>query len=216
MKPLSFFKGLSWLLLLNLLIKPVWIFFIDRQVQNVVGNEAYGRYFAVLNLSYVLFFLADAGLSNMLNQRVAQRSDANLRQLFKIKCVLLAMYIVVCCFVGWLTHIQQWNLFFYIVLIQALTSLFIFQRSIITAHQFFTTDAWFSVVDKFLMTLICGVILYGSFSTGMSLVLFLRIQLFCTSIATTNITPLLSLEDLFLFLLDYFLNTFSVLLIINV
>lgn len=183
MKPLSFFKGLSWLLLLNLLIKPVWIFFIDRQVQNIAGNEAYGRYFAVLNLSYVLFFLADAGLSNMLNQRVAQRTASNLRQLLRIKCMLLAVYGLIFCFVGWLTHIRQWNLLLYVLLIQGFTSLFTFLRSIITAHQFFTTDAWFSVVDKFLMTLICGFILYGSFPGSMSLVLFLRIQFFCTAIA---------------------------------
>ena len=60
MKSLSFFKGLSWLIVLNLLVKPVWIFFIDRQVQNIVGHELYGKYFALLNLSYVLYFLSDA------------------------------------------------------------------------------------------------------------------------------------------------------------
>ena len=74
MKSLSFFKGLSWLIVLNLLVKPVWIFFIDRQVQNIVGHELYGKYFALLNLSYVLYFLSDAGLSSMLNQRMASIS----------------------------------------------------------------------------------------------------------------------------------------------
>ena len=183
MKTLAFFKGLSWLLLLNLLIKPVWIFLIDRQVQNIAGNEAYGRYFAVLSLSYVLFFLADAGLSNMLNQRVAQRSAVHLRQLLKMKFFLLGIYAVVCFFIGWLTHIQQWNLLIYVMLIQALTSLFSFLRSIVTAYQYFTTDAWLSVVDKLLMTLICGSLIYGSLAAKMNLILFLQIQLFCTGAA---------------------------------
>ena len=57
MKSIQFFKGLSWLIILNLLVKPVWLFFIDRQVQLAVGYEEYGKYFAILNLSYVLFFL---------------------------------------------------------------------------------------------------------------------------------------------------------------
>ena len=40
MKSLPFFKGLSWLILLNLLVKPAWIFLVDREVQNIVGHEA--------------------------------------------------------------------------------------------------------------------------------------------------------------------------------
>ena len=59
MKTSSFFSGLSLLLLFNLLIKPVWIFLIDRPVQNAVGHEAYGTYFALFNLTYVLLFVAD-------------------------------------------------------------------------------------------------------------------------------------------------------------
>ena len=85
MKTKSFFGGLSLLLFLNLLIKPAWIFFIDRQVQNAVGHEAYGKYFALFNLTYVLLFAADAGLTNMLVQRVAAGAATNLRQLLVLK-----------------------------------------------------------------------------------------------------------------------------------
>jgi len=183
MKSLPFFKGLSWLLLLNLLIKPVWIFFIDRQVQVHAGNAAYGRYFALLNLSYVLYFLADAGLSNMLNQRIAHRHGVNLRQLLGIKLMLLLVFGIATFFVAWLTHVQQYEMLFYVVLIQALTSLFIFLRSIITAHQYFTLDAFFSVIDKSLMILICGTLLYTSLFGGLDLLLFLQIQCCCTAAA---------------------------------
>ena len=83
MRSLSFFKGLSFLLVLNVLVKPVWIFFIDRQIQNQVGHEAYGKYFAVLSLSYILIFLADAGLTNMMNQRLANHESIHVRQYLK-------------------------------------------------------------------------------------------------------------------------------------
>ena len=99
MKSIQFFKGLSWLIILNLLVKPVWLFFIDRQVQLTVGYEEYGKYFAILNLSYVLFFLSDIGISNMLNQRVANHLHVNIIQLLKIKAVLLLCYFIVFCFV---------------------------------------------------------------------------------------------------------------------
>src|ERR1700759_4077564 len=99
MRSSSFFKGLSWLIVLNLLIKPAWIFFIDRQVQNIVGYEEYGKYFSLLNLSYVLFFLNDAGLSNMLNQRMANGIPVNIGQLLRLKSFLLLLYIVILCFI---------------------------------------------------------------------------------------------------------------------
>ena len=193
---MPFFKGLSWLILLNLLVKPVWIFFIDRQVQNNAGNETYGSYFALLNLSYVLFFLADAGLSNMLNQRIAHRHEVNVRQLLRIKLLLLLMFGIACFFVAWLTHVQQWELLFYVVMVQALTSLFIFLRSIITAHQYFTLDAFFSVIDKSLMIIFCGALLYTNFFGRLSLLLFLEIQCCCTAAAVVLATFQIIKKDL--------------------
>lgn len=183
MKSFQFFKGLSLLIILNLLVKPVWIFLIDRQVQNIVGFEEYGKYFAVLNLSYVLFFLADAGLSNMMNQRMAGGSSTPIAQLVHLKGFLLLVYITVCFFIGWLAGLERWDILVYVVLIQAFTSLFLFFRSIVTAHQYFTTDAWLSVLDKFLMVLLCGSFIYTSFFGGISMVLFLKIQLACTVIS---------------------------------
>lgn len=183
MKSIRYFKGLSWLIILNLLVKPVWLFFIDRQVQNIVGFEEYGKYFAILNLSYVLFFLSDIGLSNMINQRMAKNSPVNLRQLFRIKLLLLLLYFIVFCFIGWLTHITYWTILIYVFLIQSATSLLIFFRNIITANQFFTSDAWFSVIDKSLMIIVCGSLIYTSTSREISLLLFLEIQLICTGVA---------------------------------
>src|SRR5215213_9056885 len=124
MKSVNFFKGLSWLIFLNLLVKPVWIFFIDRQVQNIVGNEAYGKFFALLNLSYVLIFIADAGLTNAVNQKLANNHSLNIFPFYKTKAWLLILYISICLITGWLLHIEQWDLFVYIILIQAFTSLF--------------------------------------------------------------------------------------------
>jgi O-antigen/teichoic acid export membrane protein len=185
MKSVQFFKGLSWLIILNLLVKPVWLFFIDRQVQLIVGYEEYGKYFAILNLSYVLFFLSDIGISNMLNQRVANHLPINVVQLLRIKAVLLIGYFIAFCFIGWLTHISHWRILFLVIIIQALTSLLIFCRNVVTANQYFGTDAWLSVIDKMLMIIFCGSILYTSFFGKISLVLFLQIQATCTALAVT-------------------------------
>jgi O-antigen/teichoic acid export membrane protein len=183
MKSIRFFKGLSWLIILNMLVKPVWLFFIDRQVQNIVGYEEYGKYFAILSLSYVLFFLSDVGISNMLNQRMANHLPVNIYQLLRLKVFLLLAYFIVFCFIGWVTHISNWTILFLVVAIQCLTSLLIFFRNVVTANQYFAVDAWLSVIDKTLMILFCGSIIYTSFFSKISLLVFLRIQIACTAIA---------------------------------
>ncbi|RYZ27684.1 MAG: hypothetical protein EOO10_11955 [Chitinophagaceae bacterium] len=176
MKKAQFFQGLSWLLLLNILIKPVWIFLIDREVQNAVGNENYGSYFALFNLSYVLLFIADAGLTNMMVQQLASRASSNTKQLLKIKVLLLFTYAFSCCLVGWITSITQWQLFVYLILIQAASSLLLFLRGLLTANQLYKTDAYFSVADKTLMVLLCSPFIYGWWKP-VSLVIFLQLQL---------------------------------------
>lgn len=188
MKSLSFFKGLSTLLVLNVLVKPVWIFLIDREIQNQVGHAAYGNYFAVLSLSYVLLFLADAGLSNMMNQRLANGQALNTRQYLAIKLWLSLVYLALCCLVAFLTGLEQWPLLLYVLAIQLLASFFLFFRSLVTAHQYFGADAWFSILDKSLVILLCGGFIYFPAWFGpISLMLFLKIQLLCTGLATLTV-----------------------------
>lgn len=186
MKTRAFLKGLSWLILLNLLVKPVWIFFIDRQVQLTVGNVRYGQYFALLNLSYVLIFLADAGLTNLLNQSMAVGRRLPRQRLLRLKAVLLLLYVTACCFIAWLTDVRQTEVLFYILAVQVLTSFFVFLRGTITAGQYFTADAGFSVIDKTLMVLLCGALLYTSAFGEMTLLRFLKIQTLCTGLAVAG------------------------------
>ncbi len=190
MQKSRFLKSLSWLVLLNLLIKPVWIFAIDRQVQNSNGAQAYGSYFSLVNLTYVLLFIADAGLSNMLTQRMAAKQATSLTQLMQLKLVLLFIYACSCCFIAWLTHVSQWTILFYAIVIQALGSLFVFLRGLLTAHQYFTTDAWFSVLDKALLIILCSGFIYGSLGQ-LSLLRFVQLQTATTLFAVLSLSILL-------------------------
>jgi O-antigen/teichoic acid export membrane protein len=182
MEAKPFFKGLSWLLVLNLLIKPAWIFIIDRRVQNIVGHDVYGSYFALFNFTYVLLFLADAGLSNMLAQRLAAKEDSSVRQLLTVKLALLLLYAAACAGAGAATGISQWRLLGLLIAAQSLNSLFLFLRSLLQARQLFKTDALFSVLDKTLLLLLCIGPVYGLFFR-MTITLFLQLQVLSTSLA---------------------------------
>lgn len=183
----KFYSSLSLLIFLNAVIKPVWIFGIDRQVQNVVGTGAYGTYFSILNLSIVFSFLLDWGLTVYFNRQLASQKDAFIDKagsfLF-LKLLFALLYAAIVFFAGWLAGIGHWSILIGVVLIQVFTSLFLFFRAIITAQQWFSTDAWLSVLDKTLMVFLCGSLLYFPAVFGtITINKFLFTQTACTVLA---------------------------------
>jgi O-antigen/teichoic acid export membrane protein len=182
MKSVQFFKSVAWLIILNLVVKPVWIFYIDRKVQLIVGNEAYGTYFALFNFTFILSFIADAGLSNLMNQRLATNPQLNIFQYVNVKLLLLISYCAVCITAGWIAGIDNWEIFIYLIFVNVLSSVFIFLRSIVSANQLFSVDAGLSVIDKIFMIVLCSAFIYGSFRK-IDLVLFLRLQVMSTAIS---------------------------------
>ena len=65
-------SGLFWVLLANLIVKPLWLLGVEVGVQNAVGNEMYGFYFAVFNLAYIFNILLDLGITNFNTRNIAQ------------------------------------------------------------------------------------------------------------------------------------------------
>ena len=66
-----FFTSLGLLIALNAFIKPLWIFGIDREVQNAVGPAEYGSYFSILGLSVFFSFLLDWGFTVFFNRQLS-------------------------------------------------------------------------------------------------------------------------------------------------
>ena len=91
-------SGLFWVLLANLLVKPFWILGIEVGVQNAVGNEAYGFYYAIFSFSYIFNILLDLGLTNFNTRNIAQHPQLigkHLSGILGIKLLLLGLYVVV-------------------------------------------------------------------------------------------------------------------------
>ena len=189
-----FYSSLGRLLVLNALIKPLWIFGIDRPVQNLAGTAIYGTYFSLFNLSFVLSFLLDWGLSSFINREIAAAPMAQQTKTgiyFRIKLLLVLVYALLVFTIARISGIENMKWLWLLIAIQALTSLFLFTRSIISAHQWFGADAWFSVLDKMLMILLCGGFLIFPVLGGLGIDRFLWIQVACTAIALLTALALL-------------------------
>jgi len=93
-----FFKNLSLLFLLNILIKPLWLFGIDLAVQNTVSEAEYGIYFSLLNFSLLLHIVLDLGISHYNNRAIAQDPDSlrdRFPKLVLVKAFLSVIYIII-------------------------------------------------------------------------------------------------------------------------
>ncbi len=159
-------SGLFWLLLANLLVKPLWLLGIEVGVQNAVGNEAYGFYFAVFNLSYIFNILLDLGVTNFNTRNIArhpQLISKHLSGILGIKLCLLGLYVVVTFTVGALLGYgsQEFRLLAWLCVAQALNSLILYLRSNFEGLLLFKWDSLFSVLDRVLMIVICGCLLWG-------------------------------------------------------
>jgi O-antigen/teichoic acid export membrane protein len=188
MKELSrFYSSLGLLIFLNAVVKPVWIFGIDRQVQNAVGASVYGSYFSILNLSIVFSFLLDWGLTNFYNRQLAAKNESFIAyagSFIVLKLLFALLYGGIICCITLLSGIDKWNIVLYVILIQVCTSFLVFFRAIITSQQWFTTDAWLSVLDKIAMILLCGTLIWFPFLAGpINIERFLLLQTACTALA---------------------------------
>ncbi len=193
-----FYSSLGLLILLNLLIKPVWIFGIDLQVQNIVGTRAYGNYFSIFNLAVVFSFLTDWGFTIFFSRSASAMPGVYIKRASSygiLKIVFAVIYAAIVFLVAWISGINDWLVVVLVVMIQVLTSFYLFLRSIITATQKFRIDAWLSILDKSLMILICGTFIYLPFVSGnITLQSFLVIQVL--SIAAAVLVSIVILINL--------------------
>lgn len=162
-----FFSSLFLLLLLNALVKPVWIFFIDRKIQLLTGN-AYGDYFSLLHLALVPAVIADAGILSFYTKTAAAdaaRAPHWFRHFFKLKLVLATLYLALLVIPAWFLLREHLALVILLGLLQLAASFYLFFRAHTAALQLYRADAVFSVADKLLVIILAGSLIYWPLNT---------------------------------------------------
>lgn len=162
----KFLTNLVLLLFLNLLVKPFWIFGIDRTVQNTVGPDSFGFYFVVFNFSFLFNILLDLGITNFNNRNIAQNNhllNKHFSGIITMKVLLGAVYFLVTFVVALILDysVDRLKLLGLLGLNQFLISLTLYLRSNISGLLMFKTDSFLSVLDRLLMILFCGLLLWG-------------------------------------------------------
>lgn len=151
----NIFFNLFFVVFINILVKPLWIFWIDRGIQNSVTLEHYGIYFSLFNLSLLFNGLLDIGITQFNTQHVAKHPallDKYVGYFLGSKLSLGLLYLMVILGFCWQQNeLITWEMLITLGLTQFFSSLLLFFRSNISAHQRFFTDSIFSVADKVLL-----------------------------------------------------------------
>ena len=159
-------SGLFWILLANLIVKPLWILGVEVGVQNAVGNAMYGFYAALFNFSYIFNILLDFGITNYNTRNIAQHPQLiqkHLSGILGIKLCLLGLYLLVTFSVGLMMGYgsAEFRMLAWLTLAQFLNSLILYLRSNFEGLLLFKWDSLFSVLDRLLMIVICGFLLWA-------------------------------------------------------
>lgn len=184
----EFLLNIILLIAINFLVKPLYLFGIDAQVQLEVGEKAYGVFFTLFNFAFILQVVNDFGIQNYTSSRMS--GDASFIQDYLPKIwgvrIVLSVFFLISVFVGayLLGYPPSYYPILWIVAInQVLSTFFLFTRAAISASGRYRVDSWISALDKVLMIVILGYLLYIDRSSGVTIYHLLYTQTISFAIA---------------------------------
>jgi len=161
----EFLLNILFLVFINLLIKPFFIFGIDRTIQNRVGLEEYGIYAALFNFTFLLNIINDFGLPNFTSQRISQKPElfpTYLPNILLLKLFLSFLFVLVVCSLSLLIgyEFEYYHLIGFLLLNQILVSFLAYFRSNIAGLGHYRVDSFMSIVERTILIIICAVLLW--------------------------------------------------------
>ncbi len=161
----EFLINILFLVAVNLVIKPLYIFGIDMKVQNTVGAGEFGLFAALFSMTYILQIINDPGIQQFNNQAIS--ADRNLLReryplLSGLKIGLGLVYLIICLLAAYLVGYDPavWALLIHIACNHVLLSWLMFLRSNVSGLGLYRKDSLLSISDKVWMLILGGVMLY--------------------------------------------------------
>lgn len=161
----SFSFNIILLLGINLIIKPIYIFGVDAQVQNVLGESEYGTYFGLFSFCYLFQVVLDPGLQNYNITSVSKDNSLFYKQFPKVvfsKALLSLLFGGTILLAAHLFNYSEENiqLLAKILSLQVFISFALTIRTNLSALGEYWKDSLISVVDKLVLILIIVYLFY--------------------------------------------------------
>ncbi len=172
-----FATNLIFLLLINAVVKPLWIFGIDRNVQIALGAREYGIFFTMFNFSLFLNFILDMGITNFNNREISYHPVMVSRQFINIAIIKLVLTFFYLAFTFSLAFVLNFDsrsmkLLLMLVVNQIIATFLMFVRSNLNGLHLFRADSILSILDKALLIIFLYFILWGSLPINFTVEVF--------------------------------------------
>ena len=145
-----------WLQLLNWLVKPLWILWIEREIQLRMGDSWYGVYTLHFNLVLLFAVLLDAGLNTYAAREIAANGKVgHPRRMLFLRLGLGLVYVCLVLMVAQMQSGIQMQFLLFALINQILASVVLMMRAVLQGKQRFVSDSWLSVVDRLVALGVC-------------------------------------------------------------
>ena len=160
----EFFVNIIFLITANLLIKPLFIFGIDRNVQNLVGEQTYGIYYTLISFTFLFQIINDFGIQNFNSREIAQHRqllDKYFSNILGLKLLLGGFYFVFVFIFAFFTYTpDRFPMLLQVAINPFLFSLLGYLRSNVASLGMYRLNSLLTIFDRLLMIIICSVLLF--------------------------------------------------------
>jgi len=179
----EFLINIGFLILINVLIKPVYIFFIDARVQDTLGSEKYGLYFGLFNFAYILYIITDLGIQNYSSKTIAQDNSLlkdYLPNILGIKILLSGFYLTIGIAFAYIAGYDPFaiRIFILIAVNLIILSFILYLRTNISAMGKYRWDSIISVIDKVILIIVLSIFLFSSLNQSFTIYNYIFAQTF--------------------------------------
>ena len=155
-------------------------------MQNRLGDETYGIYFALFSFCYLFQVLLDLGIQNYNSRRIAQNRQLVTEEFPYVlgsKLILMVLFFILVTVVGLFIGYpaDYLPMILGIGMILFLQILYVYIRSHFSALGHYKKESWLSALDKLLMIIVLGYCLYVA--SDISIEIFIRGQILALSIS---------------------------------
>ena len=152
----EFIVNIALLLAINFLVKPFYLFFVEKNIQLELNRTEFGVYLALFNLTLILQVLNDFGLQNYITRHLSQRESqdkSDLAHFFGVKILFALLYfsatILIAFFIfGYTVNLK---LILHLSFNQILISAIAFFRACLAGSGYYRLDSRLSSLDRLLL-----------------------------------------------------------------
>jgi O-antigen/teichoic acid export membrane protein len=157
----EFVINIVLLLVINVVVKPLYIFGVEARIHNLVGKDAYGLYFALFDLIFLLNVINDPGIQSHATRTIASNPSSFSEYSGKViglKLVLGAIFmgfgVLSALFLGY--EFKNLSLILLIAAAMFFGSIFLLYRTMMSSVGMYRSSSVLSAFDKLVLLISLG------------------------------------------------------------